>query len=147
MTRHFSKSKGVSLSQAERDFIVTSLPAFGWQAHQFESELENEFMVYWFIYEGDCCLGYLAGVVLFGELEVVRVFVSEGARSRGVGGELMGSALGEVGLAFLEARSQNLPAVRLYQRAGFELVSVRVNYYSNPVDDAVIMVWKGEMDE
>ena len=41
----------------------------------------------------------------------------------------------------LEVRSQNIPAIRLYENAGFQSEGIRPNFYDKPKDDAIIM-WK-----
>jgi ribosomal-protein-alanine N-acetyltransferase len=40
----------------------------------------------------------------------------------------------------LEVRASNLPAIRLYESSGFQLLSRRRGYYSNPTEDALILV-------
>lgn len=45
--------------------------------------------------------------------------------------------------AVLEVRASNLPALSLYRRYGFEPVGIRRQYYSHPVEDAVIMALQG----
>jgi ribosomal-protein-alanine N-acetyltransferase len=44
--------------------------------------------------------------------------------------------------AILEVRASNQAARALYQQMGFAQVSIRPRYYTNPVEDAVLM----EMD-
>ena len=39
----------------------------------------------------------------------------------------------------LEVRVSNLPALGLYRKLGFEVLSVRKGYYSEPVEDAYVM--------
>lgn len=39
---------------------------------------------------------------------------------------------------FLEVRASNAGAIALYEKHGFKKISVRKNYYSNPVEDALI---------
>ena len=41
--------------------------------------------------------------------------------------------------ATLEVRRSNAPALRLYEGAGFQLLGVRPNYYSHPVEDALVL--------
>lgn len=44
-----------------------------------------------------------------------------------------------VSLFTLEVRSNNTPAVSLYEALGFKRVGVRKNYYTNPAADAILM--------
>ena len=46
--------------------------------------------------------------------------------------------LGAEGLT-LEVRRSNIAAQRLYLRAGFREAGVRKNYYTQPVEDALIL--------
>lgn len=39
----------------------------------------------------------------------------------------------------LETRSSNVPAIALYERAGFDKVGERKAYYSSPIEDAILM--------
>lgn len=43
---------------------------------------------------------------------------------------------------FLEVRESNLPAVELYYSFGFELLGRRKEYYLNPKEDALVLVYK-----
>ena len=40
---------------------------------------------------------------------------------------------------FLEVRKSNGPAIEFYYRHGFKTAGSRINYYSDPVEDAWIM--------
>ena len=51
-----------------------------------------------------------------------------------------GATMG-AGRATLEVRHSNEPAQRLYERFGFTVAGVRRGYYSNPVEDALVL-WK-----
>ena len=70
--------------------------------------------------------------------------VIESMRHRGVARSLVSTAL-QTGLsqsasrAVLEVRASNAAAQTLYQGFGFRQVAVRPKYYSNPVEDAVLM--------
>lgn len=65
-------------------------------------------------------------------------------RERGLGTRLLQAIIAEAGrlgaeLIMLEVRQSNEPARRLYERSGFSQHSIRKNYYTNPVEDALIL--------
>jgi [ribosomal protein S18]-alanine N-acetyltransferase len=67
-------------------------------------------------------------------------------RGQGLGSRLLQAVIAEAALlgasrATLEVRRSNLPAIRLYERAGFSQAGVRPNYYSKPIEDALVLVW------
>ena len=89
-------------------------------------------------------VGYLCYWIVFEEVRLMNLAVIESMRHRGVAKSLVTSAL-ETGLAqsarraILEVRASNRAAQALYQGFGFRQVAVRSRYYSNPVEDAVLM--------
>ena len=77
--------------------------------------------------------------------ELLQIAVDKCARGRGVGDLLMNAALeyarnNALCSIFLEVRRGNIAAVGLYKKHGFNSVRIRKNYYSDPVEDAVVMV-------
>lgn len=65
-------------------------------------------------------------------------------RSRGIGAGLVGRSIEEAAhrgarWLYLEVREGNHGARRLYERAGFHTVGLRRKYYSEPVEDAIVM--------
>lgn len=78
------------------------------------------------------------------EAELYQIAVREDCRHRGIADSLMKAALGycrenAVMSLYLEVRRSNEPAIRLYKKNGFKNEGRRKNYYSSPVEDAVIM--------
>jgi ribosomal-protein-alanine N-acetyltransferase len=76
------------------------------------------------------------------ESELLRLAVAREWRRQGVGNTLLEQALhrfSKQGYAtcFLEVRSSNEAARRLYLKAGFLEVGLRKKYYSQPIEDAV----------
>lgn len=95
--------------------------------------------------EGESVVGYIITRCVAGEAELFRICVKSEARGKGTGRLLLKEGL-EAAKAdgaekmFLEVRSRNVPARALYASAGFEEAGLRKGYYSDPEDDAVILV-------
>jgi ribosomal-protein-alanine acetyltransferase len=89
-------------------------------------------------------IGFYLARSLFENLEILKVGVDPGYQRQGIGTQLMGSAYAE-GIrrgckrCFLEVRKSNENAIRFYQNHKFKLAGTRLDYYSNPVEDAWIM--------
>ena len=78
------------------------------------------------------------------EAELYQLAVREDCRRQGIGGVLLDRALLHcrmrgVASVFLEVRRSNGAAIHLYKKRGFKNEGRRKNYYSSPVEDAVIM--------
>ena len=101
--------------------------------------------------EGDEVIAYVIGRLIAPEGEIYRVAVRADKRGRGIGYRLLDYAVktskGQ-GLErlFLEVRSQNVPAIKLYTSYGFKQIGLRKGYYKNPADDAVIMLRASHCD-
>lgn len=147
MTEVISRYDAETLPLKAVKFMAGSLGDFGWSESQLEDELAtNSYVVYWILEADGQAVAYVAGQLLFGELELIRVYTHPSARGRGYGKRLLNTILQEEDLerSFLEVRSHNTAAVRLYAAVGFEMVSVRENYYKHPTDDAMMMTWREE---
>ncbi len=91
-------------------------------------------------------IGYIIGRKIPPEGEIYRIAVRADKRQRGIGYRLLSYALktergSGVETVFLEVRESNLPARALYKSYGFKEIGVRKNYYDNPTENAVIMVY------
>ena len=74
------------------------------------------------------------------ELEILNVVVDLPFRRRGIARTLITELIGEKpGTAFLEVRQSNLAARKLYHSLGFEAIGVRRDYYSQPMESAIVM--------
>ncbi len=79
-------------------------------------------------------LGYAALLLVAGEAELLRIAVTPDARRRGIARALLAEALAELAArgaaaCHLEVREDNLPAIALYESAGFARVGRRASYY------------------
>ena len=88
-----------------------------------------------------CCVW-----VVLDELHINNVAVRPEFRRRGFARMLLEHVMDEATRrgatrATLEVRRSNVGALRLYERLGFSVAGVRPNYYTNPVEDALIL-WR-----
>lgn len=78
------------------------------------------------------------------EAEIASVCVDPAYRRLGGGRKLLQTLLKRARLSgaqnvYLEVRASNQAAQKLYRCAGFECIGVRKRYYTNPLEDAVLM--------
>ena len=89
-------------------------------------------------------VGYLCFWVVFEEVRLMNLAVIESMRHKGIARALVLQAL-DVGLAqaarcaVLEMRASNHAAHELYRSLGFHDVTTRPTYYTNPLEDALLM--------
>ena len=81
-------------------------------------------------------VGYLLGLALFEDAEVLRVAVNEKFRGQKIGGAILDRFVELVRArgaqrVFLEVRASNEPALRLYESRAFTRGRVREKYYEN----------------
>ncbi len=82
------------------------------------------------------CVGYVLGLSLFENAEILRIAIAPNYRKRGLGAQVLDafiSLVKERGAReiFLEVRESNLAAQRLYLSRAFEKFHVRERYYSS----------------
>ncbi len=88
--------------------------------------------------------GYLCFWVVFEEVRLMNLAVIESMQRKGIARALVTQALA-VGLAqtamraVLEVRASNHAAHALYRSLGFRDVTTRPMYYTNPIEDALLM--------
>ncbi|MCM3903409.1 MAG: ribosomal protein S18-alanine N-acetyltransferase, partial [Pyrinomonadaceae bacterium] len=94
--------------------------------------------------KSDQIAGYIVARLAANELHINNVAVRIEYRRRGIGSALLTHILEEgqvmaATAAFLEVRAGNSLAQALYEKCGFRGVGRRRNYYSAPMEDALIM--------
>lgn len=115
-----------------------------------ESKLYDSFLAGGIIYkilsegriQGYCLLRQMSN-----EAEILNIVVASASRSKGLGTQLLISAMNQLPLGtsvFLEVRESNIIAQALYTKMGFVRVGVRKKYYQpvnandNLLEDALI---------
>jgi ribosomal-protein-alanine N-acetyltransferase len=89
-------------------------------------------------------LGLIALRIVAGEAEILNLAVAPESRHGGIGRALLVEGLKCAQQAgaqkiFLEVRGSNVGARALYESLGFTKEDCRSNYYSDPVEDALIL--------
>ena len=88
--------------------------------------------------------GYITYTAVCDEVQIANVATDPSFRRKGVGMYLV-EELKKVAVEkksaviMLEVRAGNIPAISLYEKAGFEKVGVRKNFYKKPDEDAILM--------
>ena len=90
--------------------------------------------------------GYCAFWRVAEQIHINNLAIRPELRGQGLGSRLLQAVIAEAtrlgaSRATLEVRRSNLPAIRLYERAGFSQAGVRPNYYSKPIEDALVLVF------
>ena len=89
--------------------------------------------------------GYICSNVVLDEGHILNLAVHQDFRRKGIASYMLRALLEtmkEQGCrsVFLEVRISNAEATAMYEKLGFEYLGTRKNYYTTPVEDAVLMV-------
>ncbi len=122
-----------------------------WTREMYAWELQNRSVCHILVVRTPDCLvaGFCAFWLVFDEIHINNLAMRPRFRGQGIGTALLHHVLAEARdlgarRATLEVRASNEGARRLYERLGFYVAATRRNYYSNPVEDALIL-WRDEV--
>lgn len=115
-----------------------------WGERALRQEASRPGVVFLVAREGGEVCGFIVGRVVADEVEVLNFAVGGRWRQRGVGHALFSALLGRAAergarQVVLEVRASNTAARRLYERFGLKVVGRRRDYYSGPIEDALLM--------
>ena len=121
-----------------------------WTREMYAWELRNRSVCHIYVVRTAECnvAGFCAFWLVFDEIHINNVAMRPQYRSQGYGTALMRHVLSEgtrlgARRATLEVRASNQAARRLYERLGFYVAATRRNYYTHPVEDALIL-WRDD---
>jgi ribosomal-protein-alanine N-acetyltransferase len=119
-----------------------------WTRAMYEWELQNRAVCHILVVRTPECrvAGFCSFWLVVDEIHINNVAVLPEYRGRGFGTRLMRRVLTEgrrlgAHRATLEVRASNDAALRFYQGLGFRPTAVRKDYYTNPVENALIL-WR-----
>jgi [ribosomal protein S18]-alanine N-acetyltransferase len=121
-----------------------------WTREMYAWELQNRAVCHILVVRTpeDRVAGFCAFWLVVDEIHINNVAIRPALRGQGIGSHLMQRVFEEARRlgakrATLEVRRSNEGARRLYERLGFYVAGKRPNYYTNPVEDALIL-WRDE---
>lgn len=116
----------------------------------YESELQRPDVCYVYVIRTDerPVAGFCAFWKVIDQIHINNLAIHPACRRQGLGELLLARVLEEATAmgarsATLEVRRSNLAARRLYEKAGFKEIGVRRSYYTQPIEDALILSWTG----
>ncbi len=120
-----------------------------WSEESFRSLLTKDCALYLVACMGSRVVGICGMLKLGDEGDIDKVLVEESCRGQGIAGAMLQELLrrGEAdGIQdfTLEVRVSNVPAIRLYERAGFVSEGIRPGFYEKPTEDAMILWRRGK---
>ena len=115
-----------------------------WNLEQIEADMKQANTEYFYLYDDQALIGFLALQDLAGELEITQLAVKKAYQGQGLANQLMEFLADRPEGIFLEVRAGNQVAKGLYEKHGFQPVGQRKNYYQNPVEDAILMAREGK---
>ena len=115
-----------------------------WSENGLREELESENNLFLAALEGETVVGYVGCQTVLDEGYITNVAVSPLQRRKGIAAKLLAELRAqaeekELSFVTLEVRASNVPAIALYEGAGYVPVGTRRNFYSAPKEDALLM--------
>ena len=125
--------------EIDNDLISTP-----WTREGFFTFLLKDENMFFVVEEKGQILGYCSMQTVLDEGDILNVAVTRDRQKEGIGyflvdSMLMLAAARGIHIVHLEVRESNGSARRLYQRLGFKEDGFRKNYYTEPVENAVLM--------
>ena len=115
-----------------------------WSKQMFEQEIKNHYAFVITNDENNDLIGYVCGWIVLDEFTITNIGIAKAFQKKGYGRSLVRFIISALIKEkcfkfFLEVRSSNIPAIRLYETFGFKSAGIRKNYYQHPPEDAIMM--------
>lgn len=115
-----------------------------WSEQSFKNELGNRHSIFSVLIVDGEVAGYGGIWVVIDEAHITNIAVRDELRGQGLGRRLLDHLMTQAvergaTSATLEVRASNLPAISLYEKAGFKTCARRKGYYPDNREDALVM--------
>jgi [ribosomal protein S18]-alanine N-acetyltransferase len=114
-----------------------------WDPDQWSTFFKHYHLKVIIVQKEEKLIGFIAFSNIENESEIFKIGVKPSSRNLSIGQQLIEKMIkflkkNNAEIVFLEVRSDNQSAIKLYSKCLFKLISRRKNYYQNPVCDALI---------
>lgn len=112
-----------------------------WSLDSYIDNFKNVFSKYISLIYDNELIGYLTSLIIIDEVTITNIAISKAYRGHGLSKYLLEYLINlypNFGF-FLEVRESNTVAINLYKSFKFKEISTRLNYYTNPTENAIIM--------
>ena len=137
----------MELKDADRVYQIENESFFEpWTKRRLLKEFEENSFLKHFVYEKDGeIVGFYIISCIADLVEIFTIAVDKNHREEGIGSALLEHLINfaeEVSASeiWLEASTKNIAAVNLYEKYGFNIQSIRKNYYQKTGEDAYNMI-------
>ena len=122
--------------------LITKFDDF-WNSETLENELKSKNSYYIVAKINDDIVGFAGIKVVLDEADIMNIVTKKDMRNLGIGSALFKALIdysknNGINKLTLEVNENNLSAIHLYEKYGFEKIAERAKYY-NGTDTAVIM--------
>ncbi len=131
-----------NIIQAVADIEADIQPQDAWSHKTLSELLEQDSIDLLVVYQSDKIVGYCLYQVIFEQAEILRIGTHPDYQRQGIASQLFTALNKElqdnkVESLMLEVRADNIPAIALYERQGFDVIHKRKGYYSQPNQSAI----------
>ncbi len=114
-----------------------------WNSETLKNELKNNNSYYIVAKINNSIVGFAGIKTVLDEADIMNIVTKKDSRNSGIGSALFSSIINyaksnNVKKITLEVNENNVPAIKLYKKFGFEQIAKREKYY-NGTDNAIIM--------
>lgn len=117
-----------------------------WSLDNLKKELEtqNNDHLYYVVENDNDVIAFIGIWILYDEAHIMSIVVDKAFKKKGIATKLLSEILKNfdnkiIKKMLLEVRNSNLPAIKLYEKLGFKQLYIRKNYYTAPIEDAIVM--------
>lgn len=106
-------------------------------------DLSRDNSIYFIAKIDNITVGYIAANLLYDHIDILSVLVDNEYKRNNIASTLLSYVINyakeiNINEILLEVRTSNIPAQKLYEKFGFNKISVRKQYYSDNLEDAII---------